>query len=400
VPLGPGETFERYTIEELIGRGGMGEVYRALDTRLLRKVAIKVVRPDLADNNQEAIARLFREARSAAALTHANAVAIYDLGEVRGTFFLVMELVRGRSLKSYVGAADVPMELRLRWLAEIARALGAAHEAGIIHRDVKPTNIMISNDGHAKVLDFGLAKPIDDPGDRFHTQAGHVLGTPRYMSPEQRAGVEADERSDQYAFGLTAYELLSGVRPDTSTRPKLPVPNVPSELSVIVERTLSIDPMERFHSMQNAANAFDVASQWVSGAPSSRALRVAATMPPPADEKPPEISDELRRLVAAFDAGFEGFTIGEGEYSIALVGTEGAVATLTLVPKRPEHATVVVGNVNIAHAAAELRTFDHVLRLHAKAFGKPLSFDGPLYESFLGRAQAVLRSLGVKSNTQ
>ncbi len=413
MPLGPGESFERYTIEELIGRGGMGEVYRALDTRLLRKVALKVVRPDLQDANaQEAIARLFREARSAAALTHPNAVSIYDLGEVRGTFYLVMELVRGRPMKAYVGLAGVPMQLRIRWLCEIARALAAAHEAGIIHRDVKPTNIMITSDGHAKVLDFGLAKPLDDP-DGFKTRVGHLLGTPRYMSPEQRAGGEANEQSDQFAFGLTAYELLSGKRPDVPDRPKLPVPNVPSEVSVIIERTLAFDPMRRFPSMQNAANALDVVAQSVSvPAP------VVSTVPPPAgdddtrkDSKPPDVTeelvttvrspadDDLRRLVAAFDDGFEGFILGTGEYAVALVATEGQVATLTLVPKRPEHGTIVVGTVNIASGTAELRTFDHVLLLYAKSFGKRPPFDRPLYEGFLGRAQAVLRNIGVKSYT-
>ena len=138
MPLGPGETFERYTIQEMIGRGGMGEVYCALDTRLLRKVALKVIRPDRTVDWDEAIARLFREARAAAALTHPNAVAIFDLGEVDGTFFLVMELVRGTPLRAFVGDPQVPIEVKLGWLASIARALSAAHDAGIIHRDVKP----------------------------------------------------------------------------------------------------------------------------------------------------------------------------------------------------------------------------------------------------------------------
>src|SRR5687767_11914288 len=203
--LEPGATFERYTVEDLIGRGGMGEVYRVLDTRLLRRVALKVIRPDRKTDWDEAVARLIREARAAAALTHPNAVAIHDLGEVEGTFFIVMELVRGTSLKSFVGDRSIPPSTKLGWLLGIARALAAAHDAKIVHRDVKPSNIMIATDGTPKVLDFGLAKPSgvvsEDHG--FKTQLGFVVGTPRYMAPEQKLGADADARSDQFSFAVT-----------------------------------------------------------------------------------------------------------------------------------------------------------------------------------------------------
>ncbi len=261
VGLGPGETFERYEIEERIGRGGMGEVYRALDTRLLRKVAIKVIRPDRTDW-EEAIARLFREARAAAAFQHPNAVAIYDLGQVEGTFFIVMELVRGRTLRGYIGPGTAPLDMKLRWLVGIARALSAAHEAGIVHRDVKPGNIMITSEGVAKVLDFGLAKPIDDT--ESVTKVGYLLGTPRYMSPEQREGTEADARSDQYAFGLTAYELLTGTHAESRADgvPGLTrlVPGLTVAMAQVIERTLQEDPALRYPSMAAAANALEMAS--------------------------------------------------------------------------------------------------------------------------------------------
>ena len=152
-----------------------------------------MIRPDRTVDWEEAIAQLFREARAAAALTHPNAVAIFDLGEVDGTFFLVMELVRGTPLRAFVGDPQVPIEVKLGWLASIARALSAAHLAGIIHRDVKPGNIMITSEGTAKVLDFGLAKAVDDPED-FKTKVGDLIGTPRYMSPEQRAGTPVRPR--------------------------------------------------------------------------------------------------------------------------------------------------------------------------------------------------------------
>jgi len=145
VPLAVGETFERYLIESLIGRGGMGEVYRAVDTRLRRKVALKVLRADR--GNPDAVARLFREARLAAGLTHPNTVAIHDIGEAEGIPYIVMELVTGAPLLAYVGDARVPAARKLAWLVDVARALSAAHNAGIIHRDVKPSNVMVSDDG-------------------------------------------------------------------------------------------------------------------------------------------------------------------------------------------------------------------------------------------------------------
>jgi serine/threonine protein kinase len=274
VGLGPGETFERYEIEERIGRGGMGEVYRALDTRLLRKVAIKVIRPDRTDW-EEAIARLFREARAAAAFQHPNAVAIYDLGQVEGTFFIVMELVRGRTLRGYVGPGTAPLDMKLRWLVGIARALSAAHEAGIVHRDVKPGNIMITSEGVAKVLDFGLAKPIDDT--ESVTKVGYLLGTPRYMSPEQREGTEADARSDQYAYGLTAYELLTGTHAETRADgvaglTRL-VPGLTVPMAQVIERTLQDDPARRYPSMVAAANALEMAS----GVPMTASTRLRSS---------------------------------------------------------------------------------------------------------------------------
>ncbi len=269
--LGPGETFERYEIEERIGRGGMGEVYRALDTRLLRKVAIKVIRPDRTDW-EEAIARLFREARAAAAFQHPNAVAIYDLGQVEGTFFIVMELVRGRTLRGYIGPGTAPLDMKLRWLVGIARALSAAHEAGIVHRDVKPGNIMITSEGVAKVLDFGLAKPIDDT--ESVTKVGYLLGTPRYMSPEQREGAEADARSDQYAFGLTAYELLTGTHAESRADGVMGltrlVPGLTVAMAQVVDRTLQEDPARRYPSMAAAANALEMAA----GLPSTTSTRL------------------------------------------------------------------------------------------------------------------------------
>lgn len=267
--LGPGTNVDRYSIEALIGRGGMGEVYRAVDSRLRRKVALKVLRgssDDSQDKSGEGAARLFREARAAAALTHPNTVAIHDLGESDGLFYIVMELVSGKPLLAYVGDERVSMPRRLKWLTEIARALATAHRAGVIHRDVKPSNVMVSDEDVAKVLDFGLAKPLPKPNEPesfgFKTQAGRVLGTVRYMSPEQLIGSEADGRSDQYALGLTAFELIAGKYPPGKpyeTPPLLDslVTDFPADGAKTVARMLKRLPDDRFPSMDDVVSAFE-----------------------------------------------------------------------------------------------------------------------------------------------
>jgi len=261
VAIAVGETFERYAVESLIGRGGMGEVYRAVDTRLRRKVALKVLRPGR-DGDPDAVARLFREARAAAGLTHPNTVAIHDIGEANGTFYIVMELVTGTPLLAYVGDERTPLPRKVRWLVDIARALAAAHRAGVIHRDVKPSNVMISDEGAVKVLDFGLAKPLDPVS--FRTMQGRVVGTPRYMAPEQVTGGDVDARTDQYAFGLVAYELLAGRHPGgvlgTTLTPQAldaVAPGVPRAVAEVVRRTLAGDPERRYASMEDVAVALE-----------------------------------------------------------------------------------------------------------------------------------------------
>ena len=255
----PGQSFARYVIEAPIGEGGMGEVYRAYDEKLRRKVALKVLHTDLAIPN--AAARLVREARAAAALSHPNTVSIFDLGEYDGHVYLVMELVIGAPLRAYIDEQPgVPVTHKLRWLADAARGIGAAHKAGLVHRDIKPTNVMVSNDGVVKVLDFGLAKPIEAAS--LNTDVGMVAGTPRYMAPELFTGASANAKSDQYSFGVMAYELLSG---GEHPKPMGPVPaaldSLTSEITPavarLVARTLSRTPEDRFPTMNDVAIALD-----------------------------------------------------------------------------------------------------------------------------------------------
>jgi eukaryotic-like serine/threonine-protein kinase len=279
-----GQTFSRYRIEQVLGQGGMGEVYAAYDTVLCRRVALKIMRPKAAASEAWQAAQVLREARAAAALNHRSSVAIFDVGEVEGTPFIAMELLSGRTLRTYVGDPSVEIEQKIRWLAEVARVLGAAHAAGLVHRDIKPENVMVCSDETIKVLDFGIAKrselegppsspaPICPPPPGPHsagTGTGHVRGTPKYMAPERLIGEPASGRSDQYAWGLVAFELLSGKHPfDPFWRPDLPepqllselVPGLPFELAAAIARSIARLPEVRFPSMEEAALALEPAS--------------------------------------------------------------------------------------------------------------------------------------------
>jgi serine/threonine-protein kinase len=283
----PGETIGRYVVEAVLGEGGMGCVYRARDPELGRRVAVKVLRPRTqagrtAAADDEIVARMRREARAAAALSHPNAVSVFDVGEADGELFIVMELVDGRTLRSYVGAGDVPLARRLRWLADAARALGAAHALGIVHRDIKPDNVMVRPDGLVKVLDFGIARPATSTPDAAGptapvgiatvTSEGRILGTPCYMAPEQLLGQALDGRTDQFAWGVMAYELLTGWLPwpeDDIARlavavvtraprsPRALVTEIPEHVEGVVLRALEKLPEARFASIDEAADALE-----------------------------------------------------------------------------------------------------------------------------------------------
>ena len=209
-----------YEIIESLGAGGMGEVYRAHDGRLKRDVALKVLPENFADD-PERLARLEREAHLLAALNHSNIATIYSLEEAGDTRFLVMELVKGQSLEALLADGPLPIDEALDICRQIAEALEAAHKQGIIHRDLKPANVLVTSEGQAKVLDFGLAKTIeraDAESDLSHsptitiaaTEAGVILGTAPYMSPEQVRGRRLDKRADIWAFGCVLFEALTG----------------------------------------------------------------------------------------------------------------------------------------------------------------------------------------------
>src|SRR5688572_13225993 len=219
MPLAAGQTLGPYEIVAPIGAGGMGEVYRAVDPRLGREIALKLLPPETAAD-PERLARFRREARAAAALNHPNVVTVYSVEESGGVHFLTMELVDGQPLQDLIPSGGLPVSRVIHLAIAIADAVAAAHAKGLVHRDLKPANIMLTRDERVKVLDFGLAKDLraagpDDATLAVHdrTMPGMVMGTPPYMSPEQLAGQAVDHRTDIFSLGVVIYEMTTGRRP-------------------------------------------------------------------------------------------------------------------------------------------------------------------------------------------
>jgi eukaryotic-like serine/threonine-protein kinase len=245
--LTPGRRLGPYEIVTLLGAGGMGEVYKARDTRLDRNVAIKVLPASVADDSDR-LRRFEQEARAIASLNHPHICQLYDIGPG----YLVLEYIDGEPLRGPVSAPEA-----VRQAIQIARAIEAAHDRGILHRDLKPTNILIARDGMVKLLDFGVAKlltsNVEDAGDRADTVAktiaGAVVGSPGYMSPEQAAGQPLDVRSDIFSFGIVLRELLSGARPSGDGAPSGSGQATPPALARIVQRCLAVNPLDRFQTM-------------------------------------------------------------------------------------------------------------------------------------------------------
>jgi eukaryotic-like serine/threonine-protein kinase len=273
--LAPGTKLGPYDIQSLLGSGGMGEVYRARDSRLDRIVAIKVL-PASYSADGERLQRFVQEARSAAALNHPNILSIFDIGEERGAPYIVSELLEGQTLRERIRNGPLSTRKAIDYALQVARGLAAAHEKGIVHRDLKPENLFVTSDERVKILDFGLAKltrpennsGADAPTVQVNTEPGQIMGTVGYMSPEQVRGKAADYRSDIFSFGSILYEMLSGQRAfrgdsaaDTMSAILKEEPaelsesarNVPAALERVVRHCLEKNPAHRFQATGDLA---------------------------------------------------------------------------------------------------------------------------------------------------
>jgi serine/threonine-protein kinase len=309
-----GRTIAQYVIQDRLGSGGMGEVYRARDTRLNRSVAIKVL-PQTESGDDQRHARFIHEAQSASGLNHPNIITVHDILADSGADLLVMELVAGKTLGELIPATGMPTHDVLGIGVQIAGALATAHAAGIVHRDVKPGNIMVTATGLVKVLDFGLAKSTftgaaNETGETRSiaspmTLAGTVLGTVNYMSPEQAEGKLVDGRSDIFSLGILLYEMVTGraafksdsmiatmtaILRDQAKPIRELAPEAPQALIDIIDRCLQKDPAERWQAMEEVRAALQaLKQQYDSGAVLSLQM-AAAPPPPPARSKKPVLA--------------------------------------------------------------------------------------------------------------
>ena len=263
----------RYRLGRVLGRGGMADVYEGHDERLARGVAVKMLRSDVAAQHPEVIARFEAEARSAARLSHPNVVAIYDTGEHEGRPFIVMERMPGETLAEHLSPGPVDLDWLRRVAGDVLGALGVAHNAGIVHRDIKPGNILIAENGCAKVADFGIAKSLDEATPDL-TGTNLLVGTPAYMAPERVAGEPATIQADIYSLGVVLYEAAAGRKPFTGTTPvalayairqgdaePLPAlrPDIDPAFADVVTQAMAADPAARFASAWAMATALGVA---------------------------------------------------------------------------------------------------------------------------------------------
>ena len=389
-----GTRLGHYEIQTLIGTGGMGHVYRARDSKLQRDVALKVLPPDIAAD-PERRQRFEREARAVAALNHPNIVTIHSVDEVDGRVFLTMELVSGQPLSEIINRGRLSLHKLLQIAVPLADAASAAHARGITHRDLKPANVMVTADGHVKVLDFGLAKLLDvgHAADRMVTGVpdvitgeGRILGTIAYMSPEQAEGKPLDGRSDIFSLGVMLYEMATGERPfkgetslstltaimrDTPKSVTEVNPTVPKELGRVIRRALSKDPDRRQQTGKDLRNELDeIRQELESGEFSTPTAHVAA------------------RAAAVEPRRISWVAVGGGLALVAAVG-----AGLVWSRRGPAGAPPVTGNQPVSVTATSVTSEDGVENFPSLSpDGKWIVYTADEHRS--GQTDILLRAVG------
>jgi serine/threonine protein kinase len=297
--LDPGAQLGHYQIVGALGRGGMGEVYLAKDTRLERRVALKIL-PAESSADRDRLARFIREAKAASALNHPNIITVYDIGESAGTYFIAYEFIEGRTLREFANGSPVSVASAVEIGIQIASALVDAHGAGIVHRDLKPDNVMVRASGLVKLLDFGIARlsrPVEAATTTTtaslddQTQSGMLIGTPQFMSPEQARGTEVNHQTDIFSFGVMLYELLSGTSPfgaDTVadvlaavlTREPSRLTGVPPKLAEVVSNAMQKDRSRRYETATELLRDLTDARQDLDGDTRSvRDVKAVAVLP-------------------------------------------------------------------------------------------------------------------------
>jgi serine/threonine-protein kinase len=345
---------ERYRIVRELGRGGMATVYLADDLKHPRQVAIKVLNPDLS----EALGaeRFLLEIETASSLTHPHILPLHDSGEANGLLYYVMPYVEGESLRDRLKREkQLPVEDAVRIAREVADALAYAHERGVVHRDVKPANILLEAD-HAVLADFGVAKAVADMDRTQLTQTGTSLGTPTYMSPEQASGEqELDGRSDQYALGCVLYEMLAGEPPFRGARVEAVVrqhltvdaapvtqarPSVPEGVAAALHRTLAKNPADRFRTTRELEKALEVPLHTP-----SRGITATARQPRPSVKRPVLIGSFILVALVGAWASWSAFGSGGGgtSRSVAADGYQPSILVFSFQNLSPDHDDAFFG---------------------------------------------------------